>query len=211
MSASTRMAIIDYGMGNLESVRNALAFLGYSPIISSDWGEIADASGYLLPGVGAFPLAMKHLQERNLVDMLHEQVMVRQKPILGICLGMHLMAKTSSELGVHAGLGWLNADVVQIPSGERIKVPHVGWSDIRIVKDDVLFKGFQPSTHFYFDHSYHLLCEGNQVAADCQYGTPIVAAVQQGNICATQFHPEKSQTAGLRLLRNFLNYVESRC
>ena len=207
----TRIVIIDYGMGNLESVKNALEFLGYSPVISRDPAEVAAADAYILPGVGAFPLAMKNLEASGLVAPLTDNVIGKKKPILGICLGMQLMARSSTELGVNAGLGWLDAEVVHIPPADALKVPHVGWNDVQIAKDSVLFKNFPERTHFYFDHSYHFVCARKTIAADCQYGSPIVAAVEQDNICATQFHPEKSQNAGLRLLRNFLNAVEAGC
>jgi glutamine amidotransferase len=207
-----KIMIVDYGMGNLESVGNALSFLGYSPFISSDPDNIAAADGYILPGVGAFAIAMKNLEERGLIDALQEGVIARGKPILGICLGMQLIAESSSEMGLHAGLGWMKAKVVQIDGGAKLKVPHVGWNDIQILKHDLLFKNLPGHAHFYFDHSYHFICDDNDVAARCDYGIPLVAAIQRGNIFATQFHPEKSQTAGLKLLRNFLNYAEeSRC
>lgn len=204
-----KIAIVDYGMGNLTSVSNALGVLDYTPIVSSATQELDEADAYILPGVGAFPLAMKNLRERDLTGVLDENVMNRKKPILGICLGMQLMANTSSELGVHEGLGWIDADVIQIPPGSGTKVPHVGWSDIRIAKDDLLFKNFGPTAHFYFDHSYHFRCKSGPVAAECTYGGEMVAAIQQDNICATQFHPEKSQTTGLRMLRNFLNFADA--
>ena len=206
----TRIAIVDYGMGNLESVRNALAFLGYDAAVSCDAEEIAAADGYILPGVGAYGLAIENLRKRNLIGVLNDVVLVRKKPILGICLGMQLMAQSSSEMGFHVGLGWMNAEVTHIEPRMNLKVPHVGWNDVRIGMDNVLFRNLPSNTHFYFDHSYHVVCGADTIAATCIYGSPLVAAIQQDNICATQFHPEKSQTAGLRLLRNFLNFVEMR-
>ncbi|HEY8164594.1 MAG TPA: imidazole glycerol phosphate synthase subunit HisH [Gemmatimonadaceae bacterium] len=207
-----QIAIIDYGMGNLESVKNALHFLNYKPIVTSDKDAIASANAYILPGVGAFAMAMRNLKERGLIDVLGENVMTRKKPFLGICLGMQLIAESSSEMGLHPGLGWIKATVVQIEGGPDLKVPHVGWNDVRISKDGVLFKRLSPAPHFYFDHYYQFMCDASQIAATCDYGVPIIAAVEHDNICATQFHPEKSQTTGLRLLRNFLNFAESvRC
>ncbi len=209
INARKRIVIVDYGMGNLRSVVNALAFLKYSPIISSDRDTIAAAHAYVLPGVGAFGVAMKNLKERNLIDVLNENVIVRKKPLLGICLGMQLIAQSSSEMGLHAGLGWTAGQVVQIDGGEQLRVPHVGWNEVRPVNGHRLFANLPPSTHFYFDHSYHLICDEDMVVARCNYGVSLVAAVQRDHIWAVQFHPEKSQTAGLKLLRNFMNFVEA--
>lgn len=204
------IVIIDYGMGNLTSVENALKFLGYIPQISSNSDQIVAADAILLPGVGAFAPAMENLERLGLISVLSEQVLEKGIPFLGICLGMQLIAASSTEMGVHKGLGWIKARVEELRPANKLAVPHVGWNNIRVISSAPLFTNLPPETHYYFDHSFHMVCDDvRDVAAVCSYGGDLVAAVQQSNIFATQFHPEKSQTMGLKLLRNFLNYVES--
>lgn len=205
----TRIVSINYGMGNLMSVHNALAFLGYDTLISADPKVLEQADAYILPGVGAFGQAMSNLRGLGIVELLREHVVEKQKPFLGICLGMQLLAEESEEMGHNEGLGWIRGSVDRIRTHESLRLPHVGWNSLKIHLKHPLFAGIEPDSNFYFDHSYQLRCDESIVSAECNYGTRIVASIQQDNIFATQFHPEKSQVKGLKLLRSFLNYVES--
>jgi glutamine amidotransferase len=199
-------------MGNVRSVRNALESIGESAVVTSDPGVIRDADRLILPGVGAFGDAMSNLRKRDLVGVLTDQVIDERKPFLGICLGMQLIARSSSEHGRHPGLGWLDADVVRFDlsdNGHRaLKVPHMGWNEIMPSTEHPVLAGLRPDQFvFYFVHSYHLVShEHRDVAAKCDYGYPFDAAVARGNIFATQFHPEKSQDNGLQVLRNFAKW-----
>ena len=204
---SKTVVIVNYGMGNLRSVSNALGVLGYSPLISDDAEVIADADAYIVPGVGAFGEAMRNLSGLDLIGPLREQVLENQKPFLGICLGMQLLAEDSDEMGFHKGLGWIEGHVTRITAD--VRVPHVGWNDVAVKNGQPLFLNIESEPNYYFDHTYKLDCDPGVVSATCVYGGELTAAVQKGNIFATQFHPEKSQVMGLRLLRNFLNFVES--
>ena len=203
-----QVAIVDYGSGNLHSVENALARLGCEALTTGDPATLAAADAYILPGVGAFGLAIDNLRARGLDAVLDEQVRERRKPFLGICLGMQLLAKDSTEGGHHDGLGWIeDGHVVRLEDSPSLKVPHVGWNEMALTRPDPLFANLGGAT-CYFDHSYHLVCGDEWVAARVAYGDSLVAAIQRDHIFAVQFHPEKSQVAGLRLLRNFLNFVE---
>lgn len=204
-----RIGIVNYGMGNLKSVYNALKFLGYEALICDHGQELASVEGIVLPGVGAFGQAMKNLAERELKHRLTEEVIEKKKPFLGICLGMQLIAEESVEGGRHEGLGWLSGKVINLTPEGKLPVPHVGWNSVDMIKTRPLFQNIQNGRDYYFDHSYEFKCPEEYVTATCHYGGEVVAAIQKDNILATQFHPEKSQVNGLRVLRNFLNYVES--
>jgi len=196
--------VIDYGVGNVTSVCNALKRLGYTYAVSSDKTVIKNAPAYILPGVGAFAEAMRNLKECGLVRLLQNEVLARGKPILGICLGMQVLAEDSCEDGLHKGLGFIPGHVVRIHSGSGVRVPHVGWNELKIHKASPLFVSLHKKPRFYFDHSYHFRTNKRYVAASCSYGGEVTAAVQSKNIYGVQFHPEKSQTSGLRLLRAFM-------
>lgn len=205
-----KIVIIDYDMGNIQSVMNALSFLGYESILSRKESDFEDAFGFILPGVGAFGEAMKNIQKYDLIHLMEKHVLEKKKPILGICLGMQLLAKNSSEIGSHKGLGWVDANIVEIEPKNNLRVPHVGWNSIEVRKENPLFKNIPSDTHFYFDHSFHMVCNDKNIQSSVTlYGDLLTASIQKENIFATQFHPEKSQVAGLKLLRNFLNYVEN--
>jgi glutamine amidotransferase len=206
-AAGATITIVDYGMGNIGSVCHALDFLGGSYRVSSRKEDLAGAQGIILPGVGAFGAAMQNLRDRDLVDALTEQVMNRRTPFLGICLGMQLLARDSVENGFNTGLGWLDGHVLAIEPKPEHRVPHVGWNGVQIRRSRLLFERIDGDAHFYFDHSFHLECGEEWVVASCDYGRPYVAAVQRDNLLGVQFHPEKSQRNGLKLLRNFLNAV----
>jgi len=202
--------VIDYGVGNHQSVTNALDFLGYGFLVSSKIEDIRLASSYILPGVGAFGEAMHNLHRLGIVNLLTEEVLVKKKPILGICLGMQVLAEYSVENGYHEGLGWIEGRVDKFEAGGKIRIPHVGWNTLQIVKKDLLFARTKEDASFYFDHSYHFVCQDNYVLAKCRYGIDFVAAVQKDNILGVQFHPEKSQTSGLKLFRSFFNYLRKK-
>jgi len=200
------IGIIDYGMGNLMSVRNACEYIGAEAKVCRDPGELAGTDLLILPGVGAFGDCMKNLRRRDFVAALNKMVIGSGIPILGICLGMQAMAKRSFEGGEHEGLGWLDADVVRIrPEGRDYRVPHIGWNDVTLAGNNPLFAGLPADPVFYFVHSYHVQCrDSGDLAATCDYGGTVTAAVRKGNIFGTQFHPEKSQDLGLRVLENFV-------
>jgi len=199
--------IVNYGMGNIGSVSNALDYLGGKHFISNDPNDLGKADAYILPGVGAFAKAMQNLRELRLVNELSRQVLEKRKPFLGICLGMQLLAKDSFEMGYATGLGWIDGHVCEIEPSDGLRVPHVGWNGVMFKPDTQLFQRLDEGCHFYFDHSFHLQCPRDLVVATCEYGGDLVAALQMDHIFATQFHPEKSQRNGLKLLRNFLNFV----
>lgn len=204
------IVIVDYGVGNTCSVSNAISALGYRKLkISGDEADILNADALILPGVGAFEGCAKRLRERHLDTLLHEAVQVRKKPILGICVGMQLMATISEENGNYAGLDWISGKVVKLELPDNYAVPHVGWNDVAQRREDILFSRIAGSPNFYFDHSYHYQCDPTFVTADCDYGIRVTAAINKENIHGVQFHPEKSQNNGLRLFRGFFNAVHS--
>ncbi len=205
----TRIDIIDYGMGNLQSVRNALERIGCEVQISSDPASLADADALILPGVGAFGEAMNNLQQRKLIEPLQRAVLDDGKPLLGICLGMQLLADSSDERGNYQGLSLIPGQIREIPVSGGLRLPHVGWNGVSVRKHDPLFRDIRDGGDFYFVHSYRLECDPAYIAGVTDYGTDIVAAVQKERIFGVQFHPERSQHKGLRLLRNFVDFVES--
>lgn len=200
------IVIIDYGLGNLRSVAGAVKRLGYEPFISNDPEVLHKAEKLILPGVGAFGDGMKNLQRLGLLDVLNHLVIKEKKPILGICLGLQLMAKESYEFGHHKGLGWIDASVVKLDAEKTgLRVPHVGWNDLMQCKGDILFESIENDALFYYVHSFYVRCDNRSIViGECDYGCRFTAAFHQENIYATQFHPEKSQRQGLTLLGNFL-------
>jgi glutamine amidotransferase len=196
-------------MGNVRSVYNALDALGQDAVVTADPKEIANSDRVILPGVGAFGDAMDNLRQRGLIEVLSREVLQEKKPFLGICLGMQLLAMSSTEHGEHPGLGWFDASVVRFGLPKNgYKVPHMGWNDITPRLDHPLLRGLKEGQFvFYFVHSFHVTCRNPaDVAASCDYGYPFTAAVARDNIFATQFHPEKSQDNGLQVLRNFAEW-----
>lgn len=192
-------------MGNLRSVAKVVSRLGADVRISSEPADLRWAERLILPGVGAFPDAMRSLRELRLLDVLNEEVVTRKKPILGICLGMQLMAKSSAELGQTEGLGWFDATMVSFDRSKGIRVPHIGWNRVNIRRTIPLFDGFDDGSFCYFVHSYHMICPNpSVVAATTTYGDDFVSAIARDNIFGTQFHPEKSQAAGAIILINFV-------
>lgn len=200
------VTIVDYGMGNLHSIQRKLKQLGAKCLISTDASDIHRAERLVMPGVGHFGAAMGNLRERRLVGALHEAANVRRIPILGICLGMQLMASRSDE-GNAEGLGWLGFRVVrfEVEDRARHKVPHMGWNTVSARKQSALFAGVSDQAEFYFAHSYHAdsgAAEG--VLCETDYGYRFPSGVERGNVFGVQFHPEKSHEAGIALLKNFL-------
>jgi glutamine amidotransferase len=203
----SRITVIDYGMGNIWSVLSALRYLECNPIVSSDPKEIAQAESLLLPGVGSFRKAMTTLRETNLDQAILEAVQTKGSKILGICLGMQLMGSRGTEDGDTQGLGLIPkaADMFTTQEIGSNKIPHIGFDLVHSKPDARLFEGLPDVADFYFVHSYRMLSDGlSGKVATCQYGTEFLAAYEQDNVYATQFHPEKSQSNGLVLLKNFL-------
>lgn len=200
-----KVTIVDYGVGNVHSVYNSILRLGCKVTVSSESAAIKSADFLVLPGVGAFEAAINNLKLRKLDTKLTEEVVCKKKPILGICVGMQMMGTASEENGEHMGLNWIAGRVIKLDLAKGFSVPHVGWNNVQVAKKVPLFEKAGDRSHFYFDHSYHFQCDPKYVAATCEYGTEIVAAVQMDNIYGVQFHPEKSQTMGLKLFRSFFS------
>ena len=197
------IAIIDYGAGNLHSVKNALDFLNAESIVTGDSETILNADKVILPGVGAFGDAMKCLEKSGLVETV-KAVAKSGKPLLGICLGLHLMFEESDETPGVKGLGIFKGKIVKIPEKDGLKIPHMGWNSITPMENR-LFKGVEAGEYVYFVHSYYLQAEEKEIVkASTEYSTHIHASVEQGNIFACQFHPEKSSDVGLHILKNFV-------
>jgi len=200
------VAIVDYGMCNLDSVARAVEECGGQPIVTDRAREIAAASRIILPGVGSFRDAMRNIKQRSLDEILSEQVIVGQVPFLGICLGMQLLATRGWEVAETNGLGWIPGDVRRLePAGQDTRVPHIGWNEVHFTYESPLFAGISSGKDFYFVHSYHLCPQDTQsVMAYTRYGNGFVSAVQHNLIFGIQFHPEKSQRLGFQLIKNFL-------
>ncbi len=216
------IAIIDYGAGNLYSVFNALRYIGERAdiILAKTGNDLARASHIILPGVGSFATCMQGLQALSgMIDALEQKVLYDNTPFLGICVGMQMLFEYSEENGVYTGLGWLEGAVkplhdnmpdtkcnAKISAADKLRIPHMGWNELNIVKNNALFADLKNGEHVYFVHSYHCLPADNDiVTATVEYGVNVVAAINKANIMAVQFHPEKSYKAGLQLLSNFLN------
>ncbi len=202
------ITIIDYGMGNLRSVQKGFEHVGLQARVTDDPSIVASAEHLVLPGVGAFRDCMAHLREGGFVEPILRHVEA-ERPFLGICLGLQLLFTQSEEFGTHEGLGLVPGKVVRFPAdlmagGERLKVPHMGWNQVRFEGDSPLFAGIAHETSFYFVHSYYVVPDDAAAcAATTGYGERFCSSIRQGNLMATQFHPEKSQQAGLQILKNF--------
>ena len=203
------ITIIDYGIGNTNSVLNALKTLGYYKInISSEHKLIENSDALILPGVGAFQEAMSNLKKNNLLNVLNKEVLENKKPIMGICLGMQIMGSSSTEKGLHKGLNWIKGKVLKLKLPPKFKAPHVGWNQVSFnIKSNFYSKKYQ-SSNFYFDHNYHFICDNsNEAIGKTLYGQEITTVINKENILGVQFHPEKSQNSGLRLFRKFFNNI----
>jgi glutamine amidotransferase len=201
------IVVIDCGLGNVGSILNMLRRIGAPAVVSADPHAIRTADMLVLPGVGAFDTGMRSLQRTGCIDLLAQRVLEHQVPILGICLGMQLFTRGSEE-GSLPGLGWLRADTVRFRTqgdADQLRVPHMGWNSVQVKSTAGLFRDSPPDPRFYFVHSYYVVCDDpTDVAACAHYGVDFVAAVEHGNILATQFHPEKSHNFGMRVLENFV-------
>jgi imidazole glycerol-phosphate synthase subunit HisH len=205
-----KVAVIDYGMGNIGSICKMLKLVGAEPHVSADPGVLAAADKLVLPGVGHFDRAMSNLADADLIEPLRELVVDRGKPILGICLGMQLMCRSSEE-GCRDGLGFIDARVrrFSFPAERRLRVPHMGWSELDVARPSPLVAGLDAHARFYFVHSYYVDCaDGADVLARSEYGHPFVAAFEKGTVAGVQFHPEKSHRFGVQLFRNFVSGAE---
>jgi glutamine amidotransferase len=211
MTGSAAIVIIDYGSGNIRSVAKAFGQVAPDVTVSSDAVSLKNASHIVLPGVGAFADCMAGLSALpGMLENLREQVLNRRKMFLGICVGMQMLFERGHEHGVHNGLGWLEGEVVPLsqassPKPQALKIPHMGWNNLQIRKQSPLLSGLNNGDHAYFVHSYHArLADGSQLLASTEYGENVTAIVGKDNIFGTQFHPEKSQATGLRILENFV-------
>lgn len=201
------IAIIDYGAGNIQSVKKALNYIGCDTFITNDKTKISNADGVILPGVGSFGDTMDSINSYGLKDSIIEYAK-SGKPFLGICLGLQLLFPKSDESPDKDGLGIFDGDVNKIPSDTGLKIPHIGWNSLDIKKQDGLFKGIGKNPYVYFVHSYFLDAKDkNIVSAQTEYGVKIDAAIENNNVFAVQFHPEKSGETGLKILKNFADIV----
>lgn len=202
------IAIIDYRAGNIKSVENAFNSIDQKTIVTNKENDIKNSSAIVIPGVGAFGYAIQSLRDLNLIDVLNEQILIKKKPYLGICLGLQFLADVGYENGRFAGLGWISGTVDKLKRlNENHRIPHIGWNNVEIKLKDPLFEGIDDNTDFYFVHSYVLKCDENIVSSICIHGYRFVASIHKDNIFAVQFHPEKSQKAGLKLLKNFCKVI----
>lgn len=200
------IAIVDFGMGNLLSIKKKISRIGGVCTISSSSAEIEKADKIILPGVGHFQRAMENLSRLKLIEPLNELVLIKKKPVLGICLGMQLMAKESEE-GNAAGLGWMDAKVCRFKIKDKIryKIPHIGWNSICIVKNSILMREIEPNAEFYFVHSYYWQEKSeSQVLNRTEHESAFTSAVEMENLFGVQYHPEKSHNTGEQLLKNFI-------
>jgi imidazole glycerol-phosphate synthase subunit HisH len=201
---NVKVTIVDYGISNLWSVQSALNYLGYESVVSCNPSEVAQADVLILPGVGSFRKAMLALKNLYLDEAILEATTEKGRKILGICLGMQLLAMRSTEDGETAGLGLISSDVERFVG--QLKVPHIGFNQVKNEDQSILFRGIASSADFYFVHSYRLLADSAMgIHGICHYGQDFLAAYEHENIFATQFHPEKSQTNGLMLINNFMS------
>jgi glutamine amidotransferase len=205
------IVIIDYDMGNVGSIANMIKRVGGESVISNDLAVINAADKLILPGVGAFDTGMRNIDRFGIRDVLNSKVLDDRTPILGICLGMQLLGKKSDE-GQLPGLGWIDAETVKFSANgseqHKLRIPHMGWNQARVVKADPLFQGVLDPPRFYFVHSYHVVCKDqNDVLAITTYGLSFTSALSRANIWGTQFHPEKSHSYGMTLFHNFVHDI----
>lgn len=199
------IAIVDYGVGNLFSLKSSLSYIGADACVTGDGEKIKCADKIILPGVGAFGDAVKKLRDARLDEVIVSQAK-KGKPIMGICLGMQLLFDKSFEYGEHSGLGLIKGEIRPISdvTDKSLKIPHIGWNSLSFPQKGRLFEGFSREPYVYFVHSYYLKAEEDIVTARTEYGVSIDASVEKGNLFACQFHPEKSSEAGLKILENFV-------
>tara|TARA_B100000161_G_C33352665_1_gene325287 strand:+ start:38 stop:646 length:609 start_codon:yes stop_codon:yes gene_type:complete len=198
------VGIINYGMGNLGSLKNAFDFLNYKNEIVDDYKKIKNYDSLILPGVGAFPKAISILKKKNFLDEIKNHSIIKKKKILGICLGMQILLSSSEEIKFTEGLDFISGQVKFLDL-KKYSVPHVGWSQLKYISNSSLFKKIDKREFYYFDHSYYFYPSPKKnIIAEITYGKKIAAAISKNNIFGVQFHPEKSQLSGLKLLENFI-------
>lgn len=197
------IAVIDYKAGNLNSVLKAFERINAKTFIAQSGKDLKKADKFLLPGVGSFKEAMLNLEKLGFIEELKEQILVQVKPILGICLGMQLLLEKGFEGGICDGLGFIEGEVIKFRDNLGLKVPHMGWNELEILKQSPLYEGIEDKSDFYFVHSYHVECKDEFASTKTEYGYKFVSSVQKDNVFGVQFHPEKSQNLGLKLLENF--------
>lgn len=202
-----RLVVVDYGMGNLRSVAKALEYVGFEDVkVSGDREEVSEADVLVFPGQGAFRKAMENLKDLGLIKPLLDHI-EKGKPFLGICLGLQLLFEKSYEHGETKGLGVFEGEVVLLPP--TVKLPHIGWNQVWIKKREGIYSNLDDGDYLYFVHSYHVVPKDKEViASETDYGLNFVSAIQKDNLWAVQFHPEKSQKKGLRILQNFKEFCE---
>lgn len=199
-----KVAIVDYGMGNIKSLTSALQFIGVDNIVlTSSYEELLSSDKLILPGVGSYRAAMKEIKNKKLDINLKDIVLNQHKPILGICLGMQLLGKSSEEEGLNEGLGFIDSVVIKFDDA-GLKVPHVGFNQVEINNEAKLYYGMDGAIDFYFTHSYKMVSDKNIYQSMCSYGDSFIASFEENNIAGAQFHPEISQANGLKLLTNFI-------
>jgi len=204
------IVIVNYGIGNLNSILNMLKNIGTKAAISSNISDIEKAKKLILPGVGAFDNGMKNLQDLGFISILNEKVIKNKTPILGICLGMQLFTKKSEE-GKRRGLGWIDADTIRFRFDQKqtgLKIPHMRWNSLNIQKKSPLYNDFYQESRFYFVHSYHINCNNEEdILTKTYYGYNFVSSIQRDNIIGVQFHPEKSLKFGMKFLENYVKFI----
>ncbi|ADY73453.1 Imidazole glycerol phosphate synthase subunit hisH [Desulfurobacterium thermolithotrophum DSM 11699] len=202
------IAVIDYGMGNLRSVSKALEHIGADVVVTDELQKLKDAKGLVLPGVGAFKDAVRNLKDKGLWETIIREV-EKGKPLLGICLGLQLLFEKSYEFGETQGFGFIKGGVVRFELSKEYKIPHMGWNQIYKKKESTLLEGIKEGEFFYFVHSFYVKPKDEKVKlTETDYGIFFTSSIEKENILATQFHPEKSQKAGLKLLENFYRFVK---
>jgi len=205
--ANNEVVIIDYGMGNLWSVASAIRFLGKTPVVTGDLSKISESENLILPGVGSFRRAMNTIRNKSIDKAIFDSLQNTKSKLLGICLGMQLLGASSTEDGLTEGLGLTQNKVVRLANSEikPIKIPHVGFNKVQISKESKLFDQISADAYFYFVHSYAMqILNDSSIYTTTTYGHEFVAAIESGQVFGTQFHPEKSQKNGLKVLENFL-------
>lgn len=203
----SKVVVIDYNMGNTDSVMRAIEECGGNPVLSNKLDDIRDATHIILPGVGAFRNGIENLKTLGILSELESQVFDHKIPFLGICLGMQLLAKTGTEFGNVEGMSWIDGKVIKLIQSEKNeRIPHMGWNEVHFRQDSLLFEGIESGKDFYFVHSFHFHCQNNEnILATTPYCGSFCSVVGKDNILGTQFHPEKSQKLGFAVLRNFLS------
>ena len=199
-----KIIIVDYGLGNLNSIKNMLKHIGYNSEISDETQKVSEADNIILPGVGRFGAGMQGILDKNLLGILNKKALKDQIPILGICLGMQLLTKGSEEDNVK-GLGWIDAYTYRFSVNDAYKVPHMGWNTVEVVNDNPLIKDKEEYNKFYFVHSYFVKTKKDEeTILETEYGIRFASGIKKGNIMGVQFHPEKSHRYGMALLKNFM-------